>query len=699
LPQIRVASIARSIFHALPRSMQKPARKIVRSRRSKRRLAKARSISKVEMSDGLRRLGVRSGDIVFVHSSMSRLGSVVGGAEAVIGALLDVIGSTGTLVMPAFSQPYGSMISTLERNDIFDPATTPCTLGLIPETFRHYDGVLRSVHPTSSVCAYGEKAELITHGAREAGSDFGIGTPLHKVMEYGGKILGLGVSLGPVSFYHVIEDVMGADFPIGVKSERIFEARVIEAGVMHTMMVRPLDPLASRTRIDQPKSEWIRDVFTETLIDRGALSIGYVGEARSWLASAKEILEAQQDLLKRNVTIYTTESEYKASGGQPLSMFVRSYRSASSDVCHNYLEEQASQIAKDYSAKGFWDPDAGNWIRQLNWDGSDWSGRLPHDWKYAIELQEGATQYAIITRNSTLDDHLRRELQHIHSKVREDGLIEGIPDGYPYAPSEYEYGTALSAMALGYSYFAKKDPALGKMILHDVDRVSTYVADEFKPIFDDPYSVILRAAANAHSAYSSAGLTEQSERARDLVEACAQPFLSKQKGNGLFPFDDSEYVEETSVHAQLKVDIGLLLASESIRSEKLGLAAAKNFEWVTKNLLLPTGALKWNIHNKNDFFEIHQMLYLITHRYLVQQLSTHHNSQMHAIRAWKFLLDGNRSCVDTYVENKRRTAAFFSFRYVDAEGKVQQNNEQSFKGSYEIGYSLWALALNQDLSL
>ena len=651
------------------------------------------------MVDGLRRLGVEPGDIVFVHSSMTRVGHVIGGADAVIDAFLDVLGPTGTLVMPAFSQPFGSMITTLERNEIFDPESTPSTLGLIPETFRRRNGVFRSVHPTSSVCAYGAKAELITRGAREAGSDFGIGTPLYKVMEYDGKILGLGVSLGPVSFYHVIEDVMGADFPINVKSDRTYEARVVDGGRLHVMKVRPLDLLVSRTRIDQAASEWIRDVFTEILIDRGVFRVEYVGEARSWLVPAKEIFEAQKDLLNRNITIYTTESIYRAAARQPLIMFVRSYRSASSDKRHNYLEEQVSQIANDYSGKGFWDPDSGNWIRQLNWDGSVWSGRLPHDWKYAIELQEGATQYAITTGSSTLDGHIRSELEYIHSKVREDGSVLGIPDGYRYAPSEYEYGDTLSTMALGYTHFASKDPTFANMILRDLDQVSSYVANEFKPAFDDPYSVILRAFANLHSAYRSAGMLDQAERTLGHVMAYAKPFLSKQQGNGLFPFGDSEYVEETSVHAQLKVDIALLLAFQSIRSEKLGFPAAKNFEWVTRNLLLPTGALKWNMHNENDFFEIHQMLYLIVHGYLAHLLSEHNNFTRQAIRAWKFLLDGNRACIDMYVENKRTTGAFFSFRYVDGEGNVQRNSEQSFKGSYEIGYSLWALALNQDLSL
>ena len=48
----------------------------------------------------LRACGLARGQVVLVHSSMSKLGWIVGGAEVVILALLDVIGQEGTLMMP-----------------------------------------------------------------------------------------------------------------------------------------------------------------------------------------------------------------------------------------------------------------------------------------------------------------------------------------------------------------------------------------------------------------------------------------------------------------------------------------------------------------------------------------------------------------------------------------------------------------------
>ena len=58
------------------------------------------------INQDLSRLGVKAGDILLVHSSLSSLGWVAGGPVAVIEALMGVLTQSGTLVMSTQSSDY-----------------------------------------------------------------------------------------------------------------------------------------------------------------------------------------------------------------------------------------------------------------------------------------------------------------------------------------------------------------------------------------------------------------------------------------------------------------------------------------------------------------------------------------------------------------------------------------------------------------
>ena len=86
----------------------------------------------IELSRGdialvLERLGLSAGDSVFVHSSLSSMGHVSGGAEAVADALLDVLGPRGTLMVPTF---------TFSGTTAFDARNSPSKTGAVTEAIR-----------------------------------------------------------------------------------------------------------------------------------------------------------------------------------------------------------------------------------------------------------------------------------------------------------------------------------------------------------------------------------------------------------------------------------------------------------------------------------------------------------------------------------------------------------------------------------
>src|SRR5580692_7403662 len=185
-------------------------------------------------------LGLQRGMTVMVHSSLSKVGWTVGGPVTVIRALLDVLGAAGTLVMPAES-PQVSDPGTwnddrvkVEWHDtirahlpVFDPLTTPTTMGAVPEAFRTFPGTVRSNHPLVSVCANGRLAEEITK-RHELPFCEGLGTPFEKLYVLDAFTLLLGVDFDRCTSLHYAESLVPSRrtaisrFPMMRNGERVW---------------------------------------------------------------------------------------------------------------------------------------------------------------------------------------------------------------------------------------------------------------------------------------------------------------------------------------------------------------------------------------------------------------------------------------------------------------------------------------------
>jgi aminoglycoside 3-N-acetyltransferase len=153
-----------------------------------------------QLAEQLRRqCGIRSGQILIAHSSLSSLGQVAGGAAAVVGALQDALTPEGTLLMPVFSHP------TADR--IWRMGQTPSRTGAITEAFRTAPGVVRSFNATHSVAAWGKRAAEFTAG-HEKTSPLGPDSPFHIAAKAGAEVMMIGCSLKSCSLVHVSEAIL-----------------------------------------------------------------------------------------------------------------------------------------------------------------------------------------------------------------------------------------------------------------------------------------------------------------------------------------------------------------------------------------------------------------------------------------------------------------------------------------------------------
>jgi len=151
---------------------------------------------------GLREVGLGEGDVVLVHSSLSAFGRVDGGADAVIDALLDAVGESGTVVVPTFT--WGANHDA--TGVTFDVKHSSCKgeVGIIPETFRLREDARRSTHICHSVAAIGPHTDAVMGGP----SSFGEGSTFHQLYELDAWCLLLGVEFTSCTELHAVEEYM-----------------------------------------------------------------------------------------------------------------------------------------------------------------------------------------------------------------------------------------------------------------------------------------------------------------------------------------------------------------------------------------------------------------------------------------------------------------------------------------------------------
>ncbi|MFB6109329.1 MAG: aminoglycoside N(3)-acetyltransferase [Halodesulfurarchaeum sp.] len=236
----------------------------------------------------LRDLGIGAGDTVLVHASLSAIGWVSGGAQAVIEALQAAVTEDGTLVMPTHTGQYSDPADWEDppvpedwQEEIrgsrppFHPAVTPSRgVGRIPETFRTVPGAIRSTHPLYSFAAWGADAERVA-GDHPLDHGLGADSPLGAIYELDGQVLLLGTGHDTNTSLHLAEYLAAVDTP-----ERTRTAPVRRAGERVEVEYRDIE-------LDVSDFEEVGAAFDST----GGCEQGAVGAAQSRLCDQRELVD------------------------------------------------------------------------------------------------------------------------------------------------------------------------------------------------------------------------------------------------------------------------------------------------------------------------------------------------------------------------------------------------------------------------
>ena len=189
------------------------------------RLGLRSPLGETQLSDILvNELGLCKGDTVFVHSSVDQL-NLGFPFYRVLPLMEDLVGAKGTLLFPTY--PRLASYEFLVRGEVFDIKKTPSYTGILSEVARRQANAVRSLHPTKSVCAIGAAADDLTCDHQKSPYPYDSCSPYYRITEFGGKIVGLGVSTANLSFVHCVDDALKDDFPVRPYHPQLFAATCI----------------------------------------------------------------------------------------------------------------------------------------------------------------------------------------------------------------------------------------------------------------------------------------------------------------------------------------------------------------------------------------------------------------------------------------------------------------------------------------
>lgn len=233
------------------------------------------------------------------HTEMSALGYVAGGPPTVIGALRDVVGEHGTLMVtcgwndaPPYdftNWPQDWQDAVREEHPAYDPVLSEAShdYGRLPEALRCWPGAVRSRHPDAGFAALGPAAHPLMDD-HPWDHPHGRDSPLARLVSMGGRVLMLGAPLDSLTLLHHAEalaDAPGKRFveyeqPITVDGERVWRR------------FRDIDSADGAFDYSSvvPEGQWPFDVIARDMLAAGLGVGGVVGAAKSHLFEAADVV-------------------------------------------------------------------------------------------------------------------------------------------------------------------------------------------------------------------------------------------------------------------------------------------------------------------------------------------------------------------------------------------------------------------------
>lgn len=246
--------------------------------------------TKEDLTAQLRAIGLQPDDRVMMHSSMKAIGAVDGGADAVLDALMAYF-APGLLMLPTHTWRQMS-----ETYNVFDPKTEPSCVGLLTNLFMQRPGVVRSLHPTHSIAAWGPDAANYIRGEENVTTPCAPEGVWGRLRTIRAKILLVGVTHARNTYIHAVEEML--DVP-----ERLTEQPVAFQIVMLDGQRRPVQVHRHYNPVEPHISERF-DKLAEGYLATGAAVKGKLGDADCILCDCEQLYQVTARVLHHHINAF-----------------------------------------------------------------------------------------------------------------------------------------------------------------------------------------------------------------------------------------------------------------------------------------------------------------------------------------------------------------------------------------------------------
>tara|TARA_Y100000766_G_scaffold214564_1_gene186279 strand:+ start:1703 stop:2578 length:876 start_codon:yes stop_codon:yes gene_type:complete len=241
-------------------------------------------------------MGIKEGDTVFVHASVAKL-NLNFAPEKVLKLLLDIVGENGNLLFPSwhFSERAEDFFNS--NPPIFNIKKTRSKMGFLSEYARLQSFSFRSLHPTNSTVAIGVDAEILTQDHHKDIYPLGKKSPFYKVLKKNSKLIGLGVDVNNLTYFHCIEDVLKNEFPMECRKSVPKNIEVINSQGERVIVKTLLSSKKIRNR--KPVE------FAEKFLSKRACNQFNLRGNQFFVCDTQQFFEEVKQQAKKNNTIYS----------------------------------------------------------------------------------------------------------------------------------------------------------------------------------------------------------------------------------------------------------------------------------------------------------------------------------------------------------------------------------------------------------